>query len=44
MLTTILLVAVLFAVYGFLRPRAGCTHNCGYCVKACGARELDHHD
>jgi hypothetical protein len=42
MLTAILAVGALFAVYGLVRPRAGCTHNCGFCAKACGAPEHDH--
>jgi hypothetical protein len=41
MLTAMLAVAVLFAAYGLVRPRAGCTHNCGMCPKACGSAE-DH--
>jgi hypothetical protein len=43
MLTAILAIAVLFAVYGLVRPRGGCTHNCGLCARTCGAPE-PHHD
>jgi hypothetical protein len=42
MLTAIVIVAVLFAVYGLVRPRVGCTHNCGFCPKACGTPEPEH--
>jgi hypothetical protein len=42
MFTAILSVAALFAVYAFVKPRAGCTHNCGMCPKACGSSESDH--
>jgi hypothetical protein len=42
MFTTIALVAVLFAVFGFLRPRAGCGGNCGMCAKSCGSSEPHH--
>jgi hypothetical protein len=43
MLTTILVVAALFAVYGYVRSQAECTHDCGACPKACGPPERDHH-
>ena len=42
MLIAMLSAAALFAVYALLKPRAGCTHNCGLCVKACGTPESDH--
>jgi hypothetical protein len=42
MLTTIILVAALFVVFGFTRPRAGCGGNCGMCAKSCGSSESDH--
>jgi hypothetical protein len=42
MVTTIVIVAALFAVYGFLRPRDGCKHNCGMCSKTCGSAEHHH--
>jgi hypothetical protein len=43
MWTGILLAAALFAIYGFLRPRGGCAHNCGMCTKTCGSTEPDDH-
>lgn len=43
MLLTILSVAALFAVFGLVRSRTGCTHNCGMCSKACGSAD-DSHD
>jgi hypothetical protein len=42
MLATILVVVALFAIYGYLRPRDGCTHNCGMCSKTCGSSESNH--
>lgn len=42
MLTTILTVAALFAVYGLVRPRAGCGGSCGMCEKSCGSSEAHH--
>jgi hypothetical protein len=29
MITAMLFLAVLFAVFGLVKPRAGCTHACG---------------
>lgn len=43
MLTTILVVAVLFVVYGVVRARSGCSENCGMCSRGCGSAE-SHHD
>jgi hypothetical protein len=42
MFTAILAVAALFAVYGFVRPRAGCSHDCGMCDTACASSERQH--
>jgi heterodisulfide reductase subunit C len=42
MLTTILAVAVLFGVFAFVKPRAGCGGNCGLCTKSCSSES--HHD
>jgi hypothetical protein len=42
MLAAIFTVAVLFAIFGFLRPRAGCGGNCGMCAKSCGSSESHH--
>jgi hypothetical protein len=41
MLATVLGLAVLFAVYAFLRQDAKC-ENCGGCTGACHASESDH--
>jgi hypothetical protein len=43
MLTSILILAALFAVFTFIRPRAGCGGHCGLCAKSCGSAE-SHHD
>jgi hypothetical protein len=43
MFTSILIVAALFAIFAFTRPRAGCGGNCGMCARACGSSE-SHHD
>jgi hypothetical protein len=32
---SILFLALLFGVYGLLRPRGGCGGNCGACARAC---------
>jgi hypothetical protein len=42
MLTAMVSVAALFAIYCVIRPRAGCTHNCGMCARTCGSPENDH--
>lgn len=42
MLTTILTVAALFAVFAVVKPRAGCGGNCGMCTKSCSPES--HHD
>jgi hypothetical protein len=44
MLTTILTVAVLFVLFGFLRPRTGCGGNCGMCAKSCESSAESHHE
>jgi hypothetical protein len=42
MLTAIVAVAALFVLFGLVRPRGGCTHNCGMCAHTCGSTETDH--
>jgi bacterioferritin-associated ferredoxin len=42
MLTGILSAAVLFMLFGLLRPRAGCGGNCGMCRNACDEEQGKH--
>ena len=42
MLATILVVAVLFVVYGVARSKTECGGNCGMCGRECGSAEKDH--
>lgn len=42
MVTGILSVAALFALFALVKPRAGCGGNCGMCAKACGPSERNH--
>lgn len=42
MVIGILAVAVLFAVFALVKPRAGCGGNCGLCKNACNSSERHH--
>jgi organic radical activating enzyme len=39
MIFSIIIVAVLFGVAAFLRPPAGCSHECGGCDTPCDGPE-----
>ena len=42
MVTTIVIVAALFAIFGFVRQSSSCGGNCGMCHKACSNSEHHH--